>query len=49
MKLAFSEELNIGYLSRLFDNTTTGTSFSGFRKSFVRSIEIIIVSYSMKT
>lgn len=32
MQLPYSEELNIGYLSKLFENTTNCYKFFGFKQ-----------------
>lgn len=52
MQLPYSDELNIGYLSRLFDNTTTVISSSGSRQFCAQLMEnitdLVLINLSMK-
>ena len=47
MQLPYSEELNIGYLSRLFDNTTKGY-FEGLDAVEVDSIFVKLRFFQMR-
>lgn len=47
MQLPYSEELNIGYLSRLFDNTSNCYKFFWFQ-AILRKIENDVTSFTFE-